>query len=122
MADSIEALRVNRRVKQPGKEKKISAAKRKGVAKSISQRATLVREAPADLLKDLRSLIEQARSHVAQTINSELVILYWRVGHRINEDVLKGRRAEYGKQIFSTLSGKLRADYGRACHSRIYFG
>jgi hypothetical protein len=59
-----------------------------------------------DLLRDLRLLIEQARAHVAQAINSELVMLHWRVGRRINQDVLKGRRAEYGKQIFPTLSGK----------------
>jgi len=51
-------------------------------------------------------LIEQARGRVAQAINSELVMLYWRVSRRINEDMLKGRRAEYGKQIFSMLSGK----------------
>lgn len=69
--------------------------------------------ASPDLVRDLRLLIEQARGRVAQAINSELVMLYWRVGRRINEDVLKGRRAEYGKQIFSTLSGKLSADYGR---------
>ena len=73
----------------------------------------MVSEASPDLLRDLRLLIEQARGHVAQAVNSELVMLYWRVGQRINEDVLKGRRAEYGKQIFSTLSGKLSADYGR---------
>jgi predicted nuclease of restriction endonuclease-like (RecB) superfamily len=73
----------------------------------------MVSEASPDLLKDLRLLIEQARGHVAQAVNSELVMLYWRVGRRINEDVLKGRRAEYGKQIFSTLSGKLSTDYGR---------
>ena len=70
-------------------------------------------EASPDLLRDLRLLIEQARGRVAQAINSGLVMLYWRVGRRINQDVLKGRRAGYGKQIFSTLSGKLSADYGR---------
>jgi predicted nuclease of restriction endonuclease-like (RecB) superfamily len=100
-------------VKTQSKGKKRSAAKYKGAAKSLSPRAAPVPEASQDLLRDLRVLIEQARGRVAQAINSELVMLYWRVGRRINEDVLKGRRAKYGKQIFSTLSGKLSADYGR---------
>jgi predicted nuclease of restriction endonuclease-like (RecB) superfamily len=100
-------------VKTQSKGKKRSSAKGKGTAKSLSPRATLVPQASPDLLRDLRLLIEQARGRVAQAINSELVMLYWRVGRRINEDVLKGRRAEYGKQIFSTLSRKLSTDYGR---------
>lgn len=100
-------------MKTQNKGKKKSATKRKAASKSLSPRVILAPEASPDLLRDLRLLIEQARGRVAQTVNSELVMLYWRVGHRINEDVLKGRRAEYGKQIFSTLSGKLSADYGR---------
>lgn len=87
-------------MRQQGKGKKRSAAKRKGTATSLGPQATVVSEASPDLLKDLRLLIEQVRGHVARAVNSELVMLYWRVGRRINEHVLKGRRAEYGKQIF----------------------
>ena len=58
----------------------------------------------ATLLSDLRGLIEQARQHVAQTANSTLTMLYWKVGERIGREVLRGQRAEYGEQIVSTLS------------------
>ena len=34
-------------------------------------------------------------------------MLYWFVGKRISEDVLKNERAEYGKQIVVTLSQEL---------------
>jgi len=43
------------------------------------------------LLHDIRRLIEETRSTVAVTVNSALTMLYWQVGKRINEEVLKGR-------------------------------
>jgi hypothetical protein len=50
------------------------------------------------LLKDLRDLIEAARQ-----VNSAIVLLYWRAGKRIRQDILKEKRAEYGEQIVATL-------------------
>lgn len=64
------------------------------------------------LLHDIRRLIEETRSTVAVTVNSALTMLYWQVGKRINEEVLKGERGEYGEQIVSTLSRQLTLDYG----------
>jgi DUF1016 N-terminal domain len=64
------------------------------------------------LLNDLRTLIVDARQDVARFVNSALVMLYWKVGHRIQKDVLKERRAEYGEQILPTLSAKLVAEFG----------
>ena len=51
----------------------------------------------AQLLNDLRTLIEETRLDVARSVNSALVMLYWNVGQRIRQDILKERRAEYGK-------------------------
>lgn len=65
------------------------------------------------LLEDLRRLIEDTRQGIAATVNAALTMLYWRVGKRINEEILKGERAEYGEQIVSTLSRQLEAEYGR---------
>jgi len=62
---------------------------------------------PKDLLGDIRELIEDTRSAVARTINTELTMLYWRIGKRINEELLKGKRAEYDEEIVSTLSQQL---------------
>ena len=64
------------------------------------------------LLEDLRRLIEETRQGVAATVNAALSLLYWRVGKRINEEILKGERAEYGQQILATLSQELVRDYG----------
>ncbi|MCT8336751.1 DUF1016 domain-containing protein [Methanoculleus sp. Afa-1] len=68
---------------------------------------------PSVLLNDLRSIIEETRQGVAATVNAALTLLYWRVGKRINEEILQGGRAEYGEQILATVSQELMHDYGR---------
>ena len=64
------------------------------------------------LLDDLRQLINETRAAVAATVNVGLTMLYWRIGRRINEEILQGERAEYGKQIVATLSQQLTEEYG----------
>jgi DUF1016 N-terminal domain len=68
---------------------------------------------PNNLLTELRALIEQARQHVALTVNSTLTMLYWHMGQRIQREALKEGRAEYGNQILATLSQELVRDYGK---------
>jgi len=65
-----------------------------------------------DLIGDIRSLIETARHNVAITVNAGLTILYWQIGSRIRQDILKEKLAEYGKEIVATLSRQLTDDYG----------
>jgi predicted nuclease of restriction endonuclease-like (RecB) superfamily len=64
------------------------------------------------LFSEISRLIELSRQHVAVTVNAEITMLYWNIGKRINDDILKNRRAEYGKQIIHALSGKLTAAFG----------
>lgn len=88
---------------------------RKKTASNLPGR--LARRLPAtttqQLLRDVRSLIEEARDQTARAVNSTLVVLYWHIGKRIREDILQERRAEYGEKIVRTLSEKLTAEYGR---------
>jgi len=68
---------------------------------------------PSDtLFQDLRVLIIEARQDVARQVNSALVLLYWRVGKRIREDILKEKRAEYGEQILYAVSAQLVKEFG----------
>lgn len=67
----------------------------------------------AKLLGDIRKLIEETRSAVAVTVNASLTMLYWRIGNCINQEILKGLRAEYGSEIVSTVSRQLWLEYGR---------
>ncbi len=70
-------------------------------------------EAVPPLLEDLRRMIEETRQGVATTVNAALTLLYWRIGKRINEEILKGGRAEYGKEIVVSLARQLETEYGR---------
>jgi predicted nuclease of restriction endonuclease-like (RecB) superfamily len=65
------------------------------------------------VFSDIRSLIDTTRQRVASTINTELTTLYWNVGKRISEEILKHKRGEYGKEIIESLSRHLTAEYGR---------
>jgi DUF1016 N-terminal domain len=49
------------------------------------------------LIEDLRQIISDARENVATTVNSSLTLLYWRVGKRIVNEVLRKQRAAYGE-------------------------
>lgn len=67
---------------------------------------------PAPLLKAIRKLIEETRIGVATAVNAGLTLLYWRIGKRIRQDILKEKRAGYGDEIVSTLSRQLINEYG----------
>lgn len=62
---------------------------------------------------DVKQMIETSRQHVAVAVNSEITLLYWKIGKRINEEVLGNERAEYGKQVVISLSRQLTEEYGR---------
>jgi len=68
--------------------------------------------APTALLGDIRALIEAARKRAASAVNSELTMLYWRIGQRIHTQVLEGRRADYGEEVVLTLATQLVKEYG----------
>src|ERR1019366_5578604 len=68
---------------------------------------------PTALLADLRGLIQQAREGVARAVDSGLTALYWHVGRRIRQDILKEKRAEYGAQIVAAVGRQLETEFGR---------
>ena len=72
----------------------------------------LVRQADP-LVADIRSLIDAARQRAAAAVNAELTMLYWHVGRRVRIEMLQGQRAEYGKQVVSTVAASLTREYGK---------
>ena len=65
------------------------------------------------MLNDLARLIEKSQNQAAVVVNSAVTMLFWQVGKRINEHILQNKRAEYGKEVVSTISIQLKVDYGR---------
>ncbi|HEY6083291.1 MAG TPA: PDDEXK nuclease domain-containing protein, partial [Chitinophagaceae bacterium] len=70
------------------------------------------------LLKDVTAFIEESRQYVAQTVNTTLTLLYWKIGRRINDEVLGNKRANYGKQVVATLSQQLTELYGNGWNEK----
>ena len=66
--------------------------------------------APSALLGDIRT--DRGGARAASTVNSELTMLYWRIGQRIRTQVLDGRRGAYGKEVLPTLAAQLVKEYG----------
>ncbi len=74
-----------------------------------------------DLIKDLKQLIEEARQKAAIYVNSSLVLLYWNIGKKINAEILKEERAEYGEKIINQVAEQLTILYGKGFNSRSLF-
>lgn len=43
---------------------------------------------PSDLINDISLLIEQSQRNMAIQANSTLTLLFWKIGKRINDDIL----------------------------------
>ena len=60
------------------------------------------------------SILEQARSNIVRTVNSQTVTAYWLIGREIVQELQHGKeRAKYGEQLLNDLSTKLIERYGK---------
>lgn len=64
------------------------------------------------LLQDASLIIEQSQQYAYRAINETLIKRNWLLGMRIQQEVLKFKRAEYGKRIIKNLSLSLVNKYG----------
>ena len=71
-----------------------------------------------NLFVEIKDMIEQTRNAVRQKVNAGITIMYWNIGNRVNKELLKQERAEYGRQIVSTLSKDLVAQFGKSFELR----
>ena len=79
-----------------------------------NEMTTRQNDAPTEfLLSEIRHLIAETRAGVAVAVNTGLTLLYWKIGKRIQEEILKNDRAEYGKKIVATLSRQLTREFGK---------
>ena len=64
------------------------------------------------LFNDACIIIDQAQTAAYRQVNEILIKRNWLLGLRINVDVLKAQRAEYGEQIIKRLAKALTSRYG----------
>ena len=66
------------------------------------------------IYNDIKLILEQARLTAIRSANFPMVIAYWKIGERIVEEDLKGKkRAYYGERLIEELSIKLTTDFGK---------
>jgi len=71
-----------------------------------------------NLLLDLKQVIDHGRLQAVAAVNSALTLTYWQEGKRINDEVLEGERAEYGKQIVARIAEVLTQEYGKGFEAK----
>ncbi len=66
------------------------------------------------LFDRVAAILEEARTNVARTVNTRMVIAYWLIGREIVQEEQGGkRRAGYGDALMEDLSRRLTERYGR---------
>lgn len=77
---------------------------------------------PVDrLYKDIRHLIESARSQIVTQVNQALVFTYWQIGKTITTELMNDGRAQYGAATMDVLAEKLVAEYAQGYGRRNLF-
>ncbi len=62
-----------------------------------------------NLIIEIIDLIDSAKIQVANYTNAALVLLYWKIGSRINNNILKNNRAEYGEQFLIIIENAIKS-------------
>lgn len=79
----------------------------------IKKQKPLVENPNSDVLyQDVCTIIDQAQVSAYRAVNETLIKRNWLLGMRINMDVIKVQRAEYGEQIVKSLAKALTNRYG----------
>ncbi len=72
-----------------------------------------------ELIKDIKEILNKARSKARNVVNSAMVQAYWLIGKRIVEHDQKGAdRATYGKRLLKELSLELKKEFGKGFNER----
>lgn len=62
---------------------------------------------------NIKDLVMNSRNKVYQTVNTEMLNLYWNIGKAIMEIQQGDERASYGDAVLEKLSQKLTNEFGK---------
>ena len=66
------------------------------------------------MVAEIRRVLSEARGHIAQQVNSELLYAYWNIGRiMVENEQSQPERADYGKQTIRELSKALTKELGK---------
>lgn len=75
-------------------------------------------ESQNSLFNDACVIIEQAKTIAYKSVDEILIKRNWLLGMRIQHEVLKDKRAEYGEQVIKKLAKDLSVNYGKGFSMR----
>jgi predicted nuclease of restriction endonuclease-like (RecB) superfamily len=70
------------------------------------------------IFNDIKELVINSRNKVYQTVNTEMLNLYWNIGKAIMQIQHGDERASYGDAVLDKLSQKLTNEFGKGFSSR----
>jgi F0F1-type ATP synthase delta subunit len=65
-----------------------------------------------NLINELKNLIASAKQQAQLQVNAHMTLLYWQLGHRLQDHLLNNQRADYAKQIVKQVAQQLTYEYG----------
>lgn len=71
-----------------------------------------------NIFDNIKDLVINSRNKVYQTVNTEMLNLYWNIGKAIMEIQQGDERASYGDAVLDKLSQKLTNEFGKGFSSR----
>ena len=71
-----------------------------------------------NIFDNIKDLVINSRNKVYQTVNTEMLNLYWNIGKAIMEIQQGDERASYGDAVLEKLSQKLTNEFGKGFSSR----
>ena len=71
-----------------------------------------------DIFNNIKELVINSKNKVYQTVNIEMLNLYWNIGKKIIEIQQGNNRANYGDEIINKLSQKLTNEFGKGFSKR----
>lgn len=70
------------------------------------------------IFDNIKELVINSRNKVYQTVNTEMLNLYWNIGKAIMEIQQGDKRASYGDALLEKLSQKLTVEFGKGFSKR----
>ena len=71
-----------------------------------------------NIFDNIKDLVINSRNKVYQTVNTEMLSLYWNIGKAIMEIQQGNKRASYGDAVLEKLSEKLTNEFGKGFSKR----
>ena len=71
-----------------------------------------------NIFDNIKDLVINSRNKVYQTVNTEMLSLYWNIGKAIMEIQQGDERASYGDAVLEKLSEKLTNEFGKGFSKR----